>query len=143
MPHDHDEATWQPISAMPLIGGMIAGALEDTREHLATLAEARSRPHVLDDEALDRSGRVHGEQLEFVAIYEQQIGRWRAGVPSATQVRELDGIEEQACQLRVATEQVLALLGELRRGSIDRVMGLSDAELGLQALLGTLSTRRP
>lgn len=91
MPHDHDEATWQPISAMPLIGGMIAGALEDTREHLATLAEARSRPHMLDDEALDRSGRVHGEQLEFVAIYEQQIGRWRAGVPSAAQVRELTG----------------------------------------------------
>lgn len=77
-----------------------------------------------------------------MAIYEQQIGRWRAGVPSATQVRELDGMEEQARQLRVATEQVLALLGELRRGSIDRVMGLSDAELGLQALLGTLSTRR-
>ena len=124
---------------MPQIGDVVTGALEDTREHLATLAEARPRPHVLDDATLARSGRVHGEQLEFVAIYEGQIARWRAGAPSASQVCELDVMQEQVRQLRAATEQVLALLDELRRGSIDRVMGLGDAELGLQALLG----RRP
>ena len=34
------------------------------------------------------------------------------------------------------TEDVLALADELRKGSIDRIMGMSDLELGLQALLG-------
>ena len=35
------------------------------------------------------------------------------------------------------TEDVLALASELRKGSIERVMNMSDLELGLQALLGS------
>jgi hypothetical protein len=38
---------------------------------------------------------------------------------------------------------VLDLAGELRKGTVDRVLGMSDLELGLQTLLGTtLSGRR-
>ena len=139
MPHD-EPVNWQPISMMPLIASMIDGALEDTREHLETLTEARSRPHMLDNATIDRSERVHGEQLEFVAIYAQQISRWRAEKPSQDQTRELDRMEAQNGHLRAVTENVLALAGELRKGTIERVMGMSDVELGLQALL---SNRRP
>ena len=65
MPHK-DPVNWPPISEMPL---MIDGALEDTREHLQTLTEAGTRPHVLDDATIDRTQRVHAEQMEFVDVY--------------------------------------------------------------------------
>jgi len=91
---------------------------------------------VLDSATLDRTERVHAEQLEFVSIYAQQISRWRAEKPSQDQMRELDRMEAQNGHLRAATEDVLALAGELRKGTIERVMGMSDVELGLQALLG-------
>ncbi len=132
-----DPVNWQPISAMPLIASMIDGALEDTREHMKTLAEARSRPHLLDDATIDRVEQVHAEQLEFVDIYAQQISRWRAENPSAGQVRELDRMEAQNGHLRSVTVDVLALARELRKGTIERVLGMSDVELGLQALLET------
>lgn len=135
MPHA-DPVTWQPIGQMPLIAGLIDSALDDTREHLATLTTARARPHVLDDATLDRSERVHSEQLEYVGIYEQQIARWRTDKPSADQRRELDRMNAQNQKLRVVTDQVLALARELRAGSIDRIAGMSDLELGLRALLG-------
>lgn len=135
MPHA-DQVNWQPISEMPMIASMIDGALHDTREHLGTLTEARARPHVLDDATLDRVERVHDEQLAFVDIYAQQIHRWRTEKPSAGQTRELGRMEEQNRQLRVATEEVLAIARELRKGTIDRIMTMSDLELGLQALLG-------
>jgi hypothetical protein len=133
---DADPVNWQPISEMPLIASMIDGALDDTRDHMGTLNEARARPHVLDDATIDRVERVHTEQLEYVDIYDQQIGRWRTEKPSADQTRELDRMEEQNRQLRAVTMQVLALADELRKGSIDRIMEMSDFELGLQALLG-------
>ena len=44
MPHE-DPVNWQPIHQMPLIARMIDDALDDTRKHLDTLAEARVRPH--------------------------------------------------------------------------------------------------
>jgi len=72
-----DQVKWQPISQLPLIGSMIDGALNDTRDHLQTLTEARGRPHVLDDATVDRVERVHQEQLAFVDIYAEQLRRWR------------------------------------------------------------------
>ena len=136
MPHK-DPVNWQPIREMPLIARMINGALDDTREHLGTLAEARVRPHVLDDATIDRVEQVHAEQLEFIDIYTQQISRWRTEKPSKDQTRELDRMGAQNEQLRAATADVLALASELRKSTIERVMGMSDVELGLQALLGS------
>jgi len=131
MPHE-DPVNWQPIRQMLLIAPMIDDALDDTRKHLETLSEARVCPHVLDDATLDRVEQVHTEQLQFVDIYTQQISRWRTEKPSADQTRELDRMEAQNGHLRAATADVLALASELRKGTIERVMGMSDVELGLQ-----------
>ncbi len=139
---DADPVNWQPISQMPLIASMIDGALDDTREHVETLNEARDRPHALDDATIDRVERVHNEQLDYVDIYDQQISRWRTEKPSADQTRELDRMAQQNRQLRAVTMEILALAGGLRKGSIDRIMGMSDLELGLQALLGGRSAGR-
>ena len=134
MPHN-EPVNWQPISQMPLISSMIDEALDDTREHLATLAEARSRPHVLDDATINRTEQVHAEQLQFVGIYAEQISRWRLETSSRAQEGELDRMEGQNGRFRSVTEDVLALAGELCKGTIERVMDMSDVELGIQALL--------
>lgn len=126
---------WQPISAMPLIARMIDQSLEDTREQIETFTEALARPHVLDDATIDRIiDRVYGEQMDFVNIYAEQIGRWRNERPSDHQARDLDRMEEQNRQLRDTTTAVLALSRDLRKGTIERIMEKSDIELGLEAL---------
>lgn len=130
------QVNWQSISQMPLIASMIDNALADTREHHDTLSEARARPHLLDDATIDRIEQVHSEQMEFVDIYTQQIRRWRTETLSASQTHELDHMEKQNQQLRAVTKDVLELALELRKGTIERVLGMSDLELGLQALLG-------
>ena len=137
-----EPVNWQPISQLPLIASMIDGALSDTADHIQTLTKARARPHVLDDATIDRVEHVLGEQLEFVDIYAEQVRRWRAEGPSATQRRELDRLEEQNRRLRQVTTEVLALAAELRKGTIDRIIAMSDLELGMQALLGTLPPPR-
>src|SRR5271167_3634711 len=138
MPHS-DPVNWQPISEMPLIAGMIDGSIKDTRAFIKTLTEARysKRPHGMDDATVDRIDRVHTEQLEFVDIYAQQIGRWRTERPSADQARELDRMGDRNRHLRDAITTVLALSRELRKGTIERVLEKSDIELGLEALLGS------
>ena len=132
-----DQINWQPISQMNLIASMIEDLLNDTREHLGTLTRAKAQPHVLDDATIDRVEQVHTEQMEFIDIYAQQIDRWRSEKPSASQARELDRMKQQNQELLAITANVLALAGELRKGTIERVLGMSDLELGLQSLLGT------
>jgi hypothetical protein len=138
-----EPVNWQPISQMPLIASMISTSLVETREHLGTLTKAKDRPHVLDDATIDRVEQVHAEQMEFVTIYTQQISRWRAEKPSPARISELDRMDTQNQQLREVTKAVLDLADDLRQGTIDRVLAMSDFELGLQTLLGTpLSGRR-
>ena len=137
-----NQVNWQPISQMPLISSMIDTSLNDTREYLGTLSKAKDRPHVLDDATIDRVEQVHAEQMDYVDIYTRQISRWRNEKPSASQARELDRMEAQNQQLRGVSADVLALAGELRKGTIERVLGMSDLELGLQYLLGRQSSDR-
>jgi hypothetical protein len=137
-----NQVHWQPIRQMPLISSMIDTALNDTREHLGTLSKAKDQPHVLDDATIDRVEQVHGEQMDYVEIYAHQISRWRNEKPSAAQSRELDRMDEQNQQLRSVTAEILALASELRKGTIDRVLDMSDLELGLQYLLGRQSSDR-
>jgi hypothetical protein len=132
-----DIVNWQPIGQMRLIANMIDDSLDSTRKHLQTLTKARTRPHVLDDATIDRVEQVHTEQRDFVDIYIQQIVRWRTQKPSPSQIRELDRMEAQSQQLRAVTADVLTVAAELRRGTIERVMDMTDLELGLQVLLGS------
>jgi len=129
-----EHVNWQPISRMPLVASMIAGALSDTADHLQTLTKARTQPHVLDDATIDRVERVHREQLQFVDIYAEQLQRWRDQAPSAARRKELDRLEEKNRNLRQLTTEVLTLAA---------VLCMSDLELGLQVLLGTLPPGRP
>jgi hypothetical protein len=137
-----EQVNWQPINQMPLIASMITASLNDTREHLGTLTKAKDRPHVLDDATIDRVEQVHTEQMQYINIYTPQIARWRTAKPSAVQAKELDRMEKQNQQLRDVTADVLALAGELRKGTIERILGMSDLELGLQTLLPTQSPGR-
>jgi len=125
-----------------LMLSMIDGALSDTSDHLQTPTKARAQPHVLDDAAIDRVERVHREQLQFLDIYAEQLRRWQDQGPSAARREELDRLEEKNRNLRQVTTEVLTLATELRKDTIDRITAMSDLELGLQALLGTLPLGR-
>jgi len=138
-----ERVNWQPISRMPLVASMIDGALSDTADHLQTLTKASAQPHALDDATIERVERVHREQLEFVDIYAEQLQRWRDQGPSTAQRRDLDGLEEKNLTLRQVTTEVLTLAAELRKGTSDRIMAMSDLELGIQVLLGTRPPGRP
>jgi hypothetical protein len=43
-------------------------------------------------------------------------------------------LEEQSQQLRGVTADVLALVSELRKGTVERVLGMNDLELGIRAV---------
>jgi len=65
---DTKRPIWQPISMLPTISGIIDGELADAEEHYATLLQVREKPYVLDDATVDRSIKLHTEQLDFTWV---------------------------------------------------------------------------
>ncbi|MGO9958778.1 MAG: hypothetical protein ACLP50_22915 [Solirubrobacteraceae bacterium] len=104
---------------LPVIAQLIDEELADTRELYATLSDARSKPHVLDDQTVQRVQRVYGEKWE------------RA---------EVDRVAGELVPLRAVIEMTLELADELKHGTIDAIMRTSDLQLGLETLLGLTPT---
>ena len=135
---DDRTPNWQPISALPMVAFIIDGMLHDTQEQYKTLLEARNKPHVLDDGTVDRVHSVFTTQLEYVALYDEQLSRWKNGRLSSDQRQEVERLTRQTEQLRKLCGQILSLAAELKAGTIDRIMEKSDIELALDVLTGKI-----
>ncbi|MFJ2203294.1 hypothetical protein [Streptomyces violaceusniger] len=130
------ERIWHPISKLEFFIDHTRRWAVDVREHVETLAEARTKPHVLADSDVARIKRVYTEQAGDLRLFEEQAEKWgRLPDLSPSRRQKLETLNTQLAELRERNEQVLALADELAKGTIDTVMAASDEELGLAALL--------
>ena len=131
-----EEPHWQPISALPMISQLIRGMRQDTDEQYQTLLEAEDKPHVLDDALVDRVIQVYTTQAENVAIFSQQLTRWKKEDLMPAQEQEINLLSEQLQQLRELEAKILSLAEKLKQGTIDSILRKSDVELAMEVLSG-------
>lgn len=133
-----EQPNGQPISQLPLVARLIDGGVEEAAAQRQILTKARTRPHLLDDATLDHVDQVYREEQEWLAVCEEQLRRWRQGRPATAEEREIGRLAEEIERLKPIVAEIVALSAEFRTSIIDRIMEMSDAELGLEALLGRL-----
>lgn len=136
-----EQPHWQPISQLPLIASLIDGGVTEAMAQRQILTEARGRPHLLDDAILDRVDQVYGEEQQWLGFCEEQLRRWQRDQPAPAEEREIARLAMEIERLKPLVAEILALSAEIRTGTIDRIMEMSDLELGLKALLGKLPRR--
>ena len=129
---------WQPISELPLVGYLIRELLASAAEQYESLLAVRPKPHVLDDATINRVLRLYREEKEDFWIYEEQLARWRKKPLTAGQREEIDDLGRVLERAKPLIDSVLSLADELSHGTIEKVMGKSDLELGLDAIMGML-----
>ncbi len=125
---------WQPIDKLPVIAYAIDGMLESAEEQYPTLEEARPRPSMLDDYTVGRVVEVYTEQRDDLWMYEEQLRRWSAQTLTTSQRREVERLTGQLGRLRAVIDTILALMDELKGGTIEKMMAKSDVEVGLDML---------
>ena len=126
---------WQPISMLSTIATHIDGMLEAAQEQYQTLLPAKARPHALDDYTVNRVKEVFTTQQNDLLLFDEQLKRWSEATISAQQRKEVERLQGQMMKLREQVKAILALADELAKGTIEKVMAKSNAELGLEFLL--------
>ncbi|MBU3100845.1 MULTISPECIES: hypothetical protein [Clostridium] len=122
-----------PVSMLPMMSTMISGQLEEAKDQYENLLKAQSKPYVLNDEIVERVIKVFSKQLDFICLYENQISKWHneetltANIESA-----LPKSQVQLQELSKVITNILALAAKLKNGTIEKVMGKSDLELGME-----------
>ena len=130
---------WQPITRLTLIATHIDGMLEAAQEQYETLQPARAKPHILDNYTVRRVIDVFTVQKNDLWLFDEQLKRWTAQSLTSRQRQEVQRLTGQMTQLRQIITDILALADELKKGTIEQVLGKSDVELGLDALLRKFS----
>lgn len=129
---------WQPLSRLPLIAELIDGGVTDAEIQEQLLVEGAEKPHVFDDELIKRIKKVHTEKLEFVDLYLQQIERWKTETLTMDEHFELTRLVKQCERMKDLVASILALADEIGKQTIDKILSMDDAELGLRFLMGEI-----
>ena len=119
---DSQSVQWQPISYLPTVAISVDELLENAEEQYESLSEARRKPHVLDDEIIDRVDRLYTERLHYLRLYRQQLDRWKQRQPTAQQMAEIHTLNQKVTRGKKLSQEILALARELRKGTINRIM---------------------
>jgi len=125
---------WQPSGKIFLVGTMIDGMLELAAQQAALVQEVRAKPYVLDDETVDRVIGVYTRQRDDLWLWDEQLRRWSAEALNGIRRREVLRLQGQMVKLHAAVASILALADELKGGTIERVLAMDDAALGLEML---------
>jgi ribosomal protein L16 Arg81 hydroxylase len=112
---------------LPLLASMVDGILANTAEQHQTFTEVKAKPHVLDDDIVNRAIRLYQAQLDDLWFYEEQLARWQKESLTASQRQEVNRLAGQlppgAPRARELSETILELLDEIEDGTINRILG--------------------
>jgi len=136
--HQNKQQIRRPISFLPTYTELIIGELTQTEEQYASFAATKHKPHVLDDAIVDRAVKLYEDQLSFIPLHEQQLNWWLSENITDAQRSQVEDLLARLPLLREKTEALLAMLAELKQGTIDRILEMSDEELGWKFLRGEL-----
>jgi hypothetical protein len=132
------EVQWQPLSSLPLIAQLIDEGVTDAEIQEQLLIEGKEKPHVFDDELIRRIKKVHTEKLEFVDIYLQQIERWKKETLTMEEHFEIQRLSKECGRMKLLAMSILSLADQIGKQTIDKILAMDDAELGLRFLLGEI-----
>ena len=79
--------------------------------------------------------------MAFIPLHEKQLNWWLSEGLTDAQRYQVKDLKNKLPVLQKKTEQLLALVAELRKGTIDRILEMDDAELGRKVLSGEI--KRP
>lgn len=135
-----DEPTWQPLSALGLIGNLIEAQVEDGRRQHQTLSQAR--PYLLDDATVERLLRTYSETEADLWLYDTQLDRWARQARTVDERREVARLRTQMICLRDVVGQIVALGARLKTQTIETLLAKGDLDVAVEHLLGGEATGR-
>ena len=71
-----------------------------------------------------------------MALYEEQLARWEEADLTPDQAQEIGRLQGTLGEVRRLSSEVLALVEELKEGTIDHILRMDDVALALEVLSG-------
>ncbi|NQY65607.1 MAG: hypothetical protein HRT38_18240 [Alteromonadaceae bacterium] len=124
-----EQPQWQPISMLPVFSEMIDGMSNTSIEQLETLYPVLDKPHILDDDTINRLINLYTEELNNQWIFEEQFRRWKDKNISPNEEQEVNRLIGQLPKLKTNSEKILKLVRSIEHNTIDKIIAMDEIEL--------------
>jgi len=129
---------FQPISKALYLLELTRGNLESSKEQLENMQKVKNKPHVLDDEMIDRSICLYTAQNEDNDVILQQCNIWKKETLTEVQLYQVEEIEKLTRELITINNEILDIVAYCKDKTIDNILEKDDLELALEALTGEM-----
>ncbi len=129
----------QPISMIPMIYDLSENMLESSEENLESFEEVQGRPHVLDNDIVERSIKLYTEQNEDIVYFIYQCKQWQKENLTPEQEQKVMACEANYKELRKINKRILFLMDHYKDRTIERILEKDDIEMALDFLVGNIS----
>ena len=139
MKQDKKNINWQRISFLSQLADMIDGMLDASKETYEPLRRVK----VHDEFTIKRIFEVTGQQVGDEWMYDDQLKRWQ-DLPELEPVQhdEIQCLQKQMQELKMLNRKILSIAEEHKDKTIEKILGKSDAELGLNLFRGKIEKRK-
>ena len=120
---------WQDLSMLPVFNHMIDGMLEASIEQLETLYPVMDKPHILDDDTVNRIITLYTDELNNQWIFQEQFKRWKDEIMSPKQAQEVNRLIRLLPKLKTNSEKILKLVRSIEHNTIDKILAMDEGEL--------------
>lgn len=119
----------QPISMLPVFTDMINGMLDTSIEQLDSLYPVMDKPHILDDDTINRIITLYTDELNNQVLFKAQFIRWKKEKITISEEREINRLIEQQLKLQINGEKILKLARRIEHNTIDKIMAMKANDL--------------
>ena len=133
------QPTFHPISKALSFLEITDGMLKSSQEQLVNMKNIKDKPHILNDELINRSVKLYTSQNEDLDLFLQQCSLWREKELTEIQQYQVTTIEENANTLIKIHNQILDIVDKCKDSTIDKILAKDDLELALDALSGKIT----
>lgn len=129
------EQNYYPISNLNTFCKMNSNQLLEVKKQYESLLAVKDKPHVLDDETVQRVIKCYTGQKELLEPERKQFVKWEKEEKlNTTQKEKIKKAYENLDKKEKIINDILSLTKELEKGTINKLMAKSDLELGIEFL---------
>ena len=130
------QRNWYPLSFIPAFAGQVDELIEILEAQLKSFLPAKNKPHILDDQTIHRASSAFKQNAEYIQLYQEQADKWIREAQTDSHRQALSLLNEKLSKARKLNVELVALVEELGKGTIDKVLAKDDLELALEFLSG-------
>lgn len=123
------------LEVLPMFLKISTEQLEESRNQLANFEACKLKPHILDNEILDKTIKAYTAQQETCPCVLNQCIKWRKEERLTSQQKtSIDKLEQITQELIKLNQQIVFLAKEFKPHSIDSILAKSDMAVALDFL---------